>query len=416
MYIANDANGNRVYISDADKSNKYFCPICGNELIVRQGKIMSHHYAHKAKTICDSWSYDISDWHREWQERFPEEYREVIVEHNGIKHRADVLVDNTVIKFQHSPMSSEEFSERNAFYTAAGYRVVWLFNVLEEWENEKMYYNEYNETTVDWNYPKRTFDFFEPHNEKGVKLYFQKYVNDIENPDEYGEIMWVKWKPENTMRRFKIDFREWSKNSFVEMFVPAKNEDENNVIKKLTLSDLYDTKYPFRDLKGNRYMCSECPLHKNDVDMDECMCCKYGQEDYLENMHNLFKCYYRFRSVKLSENETISKIITNKDGLITEILTINNGKIRDLIIPEVPKKVEKSLIQLWELYRPKVMRCHNVRTGVEVHLFKSPKNDLKKYGCVYGNVKTLDWEDFSGKPMKIFGAEKEEWICYWVKF
>ena len=54
----------------------------------------------------------------------------MIIEKDGVKHIADIFIPkaNTVIEFQHSPISFEDFNERNRFYTDCGYRLVWVFD------------------------------------------------------------------------------------------------------------------------------------------------------------------------------------------------------------------------------------------------------------------------------------------------
>ena len=47
MRVANDMHGFRVYITRAEKDGKYFCPFCNDEMIVRKGRIMAWHFAHK---------------------------------------------------------------------------------------------------------------------------------------------------------------------------------------------------------------------------------------------------------------------------------------------------------------------------------------------------------------------------------
>ena len=138
MFVGLDINDNRVDVCDADKSSDYFCPICHEKLRVREGKINVKHFSHISKVNCDDFSSDMSEWHRKWQEQFPLKNREVIIEHNGEKHRADILAYGHVLEFQHSPISGEEFNRRNKFYTAAGKKVVWIFDFIEEHKNEKM--------------------------------------------------------------------------------------------------------------------------------------------------------------------------------------------------------------------------------------------------------------------------------------
>ncbi len=135
MFIACDENQNRIFIEKAVDQKQYFCPICGEPVSIRAKNSLAirRHFAHHPGTECiDDWTHDMSEWHLSWQEKFPEECREVVVKKDGVKHRADVLVNNTVIEFQHSPITSEEIAKRNAFYLSCGYQVVWVFDAEDK--------------------------------------------------------------------------------------------------------------------------------------------------------------------------------------------------------------------------------------------------------------------------------------------
>ena len=139
MYIALDFNKKRVSIENSSRECEYFCPICGEKLIIRaiDSKSVRKHFAHKRNTICfDDFTHDMSEWHYNWQLKFPEDTREIVVEKNGIKHRADILINNTVIEFQHSPITSDEIKKRNEFYLACGYNMVWVFDANDKIKNE----------------------------------------------------------------------------------------------------------------------------------------------------------------------------------------------------------------------------------------------------------------------------------------
>ena len=67
MNVAKDSNNEIVWIEDATKGNKYFCPECNGECILRDGKIKSKHFAHKSLKDCDAWGSEMSKWHLVWQ-------------------------------------------------------------------------------------------------------------------------------------------------------------------------------------------------------------------------------------------------------------------------------------------------------------------------------------------------------------
>ena len=139
-FVAYDSEGSRVDVLDAVKGQKYFCQTCKQELIFKDCTLRAKHFAHYPgkdgySSCCDTWKYDMSEWHRGWQLRFPLENREVVVSEGGQKHIADVLINNTVIEFQHSKLSAGDFQKRNEFYTSAGLNVIWVFDMSESFES-----------------------------------------------------------------------------------------------------------------------------------------------------------------------------------------------------------------------------------------------------------------------------------------
>lgn len=134
MFFANNKDGNRISAEVAIVGESYYCPTCNTDLIFKRGDVRLSHFAHKT-TCSDKWHYEMSEWHQRMQGYFLPQYREVVVEYNGEKHRADVLIPDRhggkalVIEFQHSNMSREEFFERNVFYKSAGYNIIWVFDI-----------------------------------------------------------------------------------------------------------------------------------------------------------------------------------------------------------------------------------------------------------------------------------------------
>lgn len=134
MFIALTEDNKKISIETAVPGESYLCPACGNPVFVKAASSdnVRTHFAHKRNCIClDNWKHDMSDWHFDWQAKFPIETREVVIQKDGAVHRADVLINDTVIEFQHSPISAEEFESRNSFYKSCGYRVVWVFDATD---------------------------------------------------------------------------------------------------------------------------------------------------------------------------------------------------------------------------------------------------------------------------------------------
>lgn len=174
MFKAKRKDGSPVWIDDAIKGEGYFCPVCDNPLIIKAvNSQIATHFAHKKWAHCpDIWECDTSEWHKTWQNRFPKECREVVVEKNGIKHRADILINNTVIEFQHSHISHEEILERNEFYLSCGYRVVWIFDAIDKIDCDYPYFIE-TRTLIKKAYWKSGKPQFYGKLQQGVTVYLQ---------------------------------------------------------------------------------------------------------------------------------------------------------------------------------------------------------------------------------------------------
>lgn len=184
MFLAEDKEKNRVAIEEAIQGGEYYCPLCGSALIVKakSSKAVKEHFAHKSGAECDRWNYDKSEWHRKWQNCFPKECQEVIAKKDGIKHIADVLINKTVIEFQHSPIKAEEIAERNRFYTECGYRVVWVFDADGKIKNKNKTADLIDpllcdETDLCWRRAKQEFSIKIPENVK-IYLHYQTNVSD----------------------------------------------------------------------------------------------------------------------------------------------------------------------------------------------------------------------------------------------
>lgn len=180
MLFASDYNDNRVHIGETHSNQEYYCPYCGAPLITKKGDVRQHHFAHKQNHVCsDTWAhsgpsgYDVSPWHNEWQSLFPKENQEVKLVLGDTKHRADVLIDRTVVEFQHSIMPVAAFDNRNNFYFNLGYKVVWLFDLSDLYENGQLTYRgEADFLVFRWKNPKKAFNSYDIQS-GCIDLFFQ---------------------------------------------------------------------------------------------------------------------------------------------------------------------------------------------------------------------------------------------------
>lgn len=279
MFTAITENNRKVDIDWAviHPNVKYYCPCCHARLIVKNGKINAAHFAHENLVDCDDFSNDMSDWHKNWQERFPVEHREIVITHdidelnfhhesleydfykyktfveqadafedlvlayqnNNSKnlhmvHRADVCFNGYVIEFQHSPISAREFNERNWFYSTAGYKVIWIFDMQEQYDDGKMEcYDEWfkghsSGGKYKWTRPSKTFISWNPKYNKNVDVYFQiADFDDASDSTYFEKVMWVIEDEEgdSNLKRFFTDYYPGNMNEIVnEINKKSKNK------------------------------------------------------------------------------------------------------------------------------------------------------------------------------------------------
>ena len=201
MVVALDVNKTRIHIDNSAARESYFCPCCGGELIRKMGEERQHHYAHKPNTECkDSWagSYDMSEWHTDWQSRYPVCNQEIQLNLGEVRHRADVLVGKTVVEFQHSHITMTNFSNRNYFYNSLGYKVVWVFDLREEYSSGKLKPADGSDTEFVWarplsalkNYDLRTGQvdiFFQLSEGEQALIKVSKYSHSFEH---FSAVRW----------------------------------------------------------------------------------------------------------------------------------------------------------------------------------------------------------------------------------
>lgn len=115
-------NDTEISIEDYDKSIPAYCKN-KHLLISCTGTHNRWHFRHACS---DDIMNPLSDWHREWQERFDDEKLEV--NYPTIKRRADIVEHNYIIEIQHSSISKDEVDHRNADYGSIGKDVLWVID------------------------------------------------------------------------------------------------------------------------------------------------------------------------------------------------------------------------------------------------------------------------------------------------
>lgn len=143
-------DGKRIEARDASRAADFLCPGCGKPVILKKGRIVAAHFAHKPPFTCN---YGIGETHSHRQAKlaFRDEYlnrglrAEVEYEVPCLlgDRRADVLVWSPAgrcyaIELQHVSIGYDELEKRTQSYLAEGVRVIWIpFINQKKLENSK---------------------------------------------------------------------------------------------------------------------------------------------------------------------------------------------------------------------------------------------------------------------------------------
>ena len=419
MYIALNQKKERVHISNTKKEEIYYCPICNEEVITRKGSINSHHFAHKNNSKCllnDGWHYDMSDWHYDWQNQFPIENQEVVFNFNGKMHRADVFINDTVIEFQHSPITEKEFNDRNKFYNNLGYKVIWIFDALEK-DIIRYRGNINDDINCSWNHPVK---FLGNVNYCDSKLEVYLQIGEAiwyRQPDyrkkDYKELtvecnMIKISKLDDGIKKFLSD-DYYSDFELIDRFIPLenRNEEKYHYKKIINLRRLTDEIYKY-DIENFYGFYGYCPLSNDEFyNHKECHACNYI------DIH-CGRCMYRFRNLK---KERVSEIIDVKydiDGRVIYVKLKYDNDIKEYNLEKLPTYTKTLLEFAEKKNNVKVARFINIKTSKIIQMTGySLRMLIKTKKCIgklcSGNLR----QKASSQEFEIYNWDKPIWLLIW---
>lgn len=431
MFSADDINKKRTDISNAIEGSTYYCPICEQEMIQKKGEIKAHHFAHKhGKAIdCDGWNYDMSEWHRNWQLRFPEECREVVVKNDKNEmHRADILVGNVVIEFQHSAMTPFEFDVRTDFYLSLGYSVVWLFDVTEEGVFKNC--RKYEKDEYYCGKSLRTIRGLTRLQGKKVRIFLQAKENSFDR-GIIGEVLDVYKNTKYFTSQKKYQFTESEFISTVCLLEEKKDVSSYDCLQTnstITISDVYDTLIETR----NTYF--PCFLRENaGIYYESCDCCKYSikciskesvgakyRNEYEEKDSGLkcsyeSGCLYRFRDVLdgwNQERDRVLELVFDSEHKVKKLNVEKNGEIAEYIFNSNPR-VARTLLEIRRASKARVIIARNIFSGIRVKVNNSNYFNLNNIKTMKGYIGMKNTHSFYEDFREIYQWNVAQWILEW---
>lgn len=153
MLVALDDKKERVYAFTAEKYDskgnliKYYCPECGEELILRKGNVYQHHFSHKSKdTICrlreDGGESDVHNFLKYKIKKIIEEDNHPLIkseiEYPIGSRIADYYCEfkddynnkrKVAVEIVHKHDDIKDFIDKNEYYYDKKVHCVWVFNI-----------------------------------------------------------------------------------------------------------------------------------------------------------------------------------------------------------------------------------------------------------------------------------------------
>ncbi len=422
MFIALNKDRKRVHISSALNNEIYYCPICGEQLRTRKGTTNAHHFAHKNNSNCvnrDGWHYDMSDWHYDWQNQFPVDNQEIVFTRDDKTHRADVFINNTVIEFQHSPITESEFNDRNDFYKSLGYKIIWIFDAIDR-EVEYLSDSSKDERIISWKHPIRFLKKLNC-NDKNLDVFLQTKEAIWYRQPDYRKIKdFQKLAIDNNIIKISdnsIDgLAEFISDDFYSDIEIIDNYYDLNLINK--------KKYPYKKIPNIHKLSDEiynykidccygfygyCPMVNNELcNHKECFDCKYLDP-------NTMRCTYRFKDVIKEKISEIYDIQHDRDGRITSVELEVNDKRKKYELKPLPTYT-KTLLEFAERFKNfRVARFINIESNKTIQLSRYQMDRLIKTKKCYGKLCSNEYRKASNNEFEIFGWNKPIWLLTWYK-
>lgn len=131
MIKALDPAGNPVLGWQGVRGIDYRCPACHELTTLKQGRIVIEHFAHQPGSAC-AYGTGESLRHMEMKAQVGKLFRGLSIDYEVClipERRADVVVGRFVVECQESAISIEEWDARTAHYNAAGYAILWVWDI-----------------------------------------------------------------------------------------------------------------------------------------------------------------------------------------------------------------------------------------------------------------------------------------------
>lgn len=133
MLLGLNKNNQYVYAQHASNDERYRCPTCGEELVLKKGKHMVAHFAHKVNITCYQYTYNkesvehLSAKHTIYKALHGKYSVNMEYYLSEIKQTPDIIINEKhVIEFQFSPISLDTLIKRTRGYHSLNLNIIWI--------------------------------------------------------------------------------------------------------------------------------------------------------------------------------------------------------------------------------------------------------------------------------------------------
>ncbi len=339
------------------------CQICGNQVKAYCGKINIWHWRHKKLPDCDSFYEPMSEWHKNWQNEFPEDWREVVLVRNNEKHFADIFTTKGLtIEFQHSSISPDKIIERELFYN----NMIWVIDAINFKKNIKItdLYDEHI-TKLKQKFSKKLLI-------KNISEQIDSEISSIEREllTLNGQIIrWpriVKSKKESLINHIKIlenldeyllceAFPVWLKNGRI-LYAYGEILKMNEVEIRQQILDL--------QLQGNSIV-EQLKIPDTEVDQ--------------ENIHKNKSLQEIYKTVKSYFLEGLPDLIEKEESEIQKF---------EFDLPKINEEIISNNLAVEQIKKNKVSRISNLLAEKNLEY----KKEMQKIKEEYDNIFSYEWK------------------------
>lgn len=188
MVVALDHSGKLISIDDIKPAMHYICPMCKGEVYVSKERLYATQFKHLHIRQTDKHELVDTKWTASWKKQVPISNREVVIEHDGVSHKADIQIGEYVILLSNYIITRKEFNYKTEFFSSAGYKVIWIFNMTDFIKYRKIKVEDTgnaNPIIINWywTYPRNFLQDFNPRNKDGITVLFQMGEEQFDNPN-----------------------------------------------------------------------------------------------------------------------------------------------------------------------------------------------------------------------------------------